>query len=132
VTDQKWEKISSEVAFHLIERHAEDWSDAGRMMEAWREATTTDLRKQLAEALLDAERAREERNREHVRLNAEWMAKCEELRKDSERYRRIRLGLSNVHGDVYAMVFAGDGDYPEDGDALDRAVDASLAKKEGA
>jgi hypothetical protein len=32
-------------------------------------------------ALLDAERAREERNREHVRLNAEWMAKCEELRK---------------------------------------------------
>ena len=66
------------------------------------------------------------------RLNAEWMAKCEELRKDSERYRRIRLGLSNVHGDVYAMVFAGDGDYPEDGDALDRAVDASLAKKEGA
>lgn len=41
------------------------------------------LRKSRAEALLDAERAREERNREHVRLNAGWMAKCEELRKDA-------------------------------------------------
>jgi hypothetical protein len=43
------------------------------------------LRKRLSEALLSAERAREERNREHVRLNAEWMAKCEELRNDAER-----------------------------------------------
>jgi hypothetical protein len=49
--------------------------------------------------------------------------------RDAERYRRIRLGLSDVHGDVYAMVFAGDGDYPEDGDDLDRIVDAAIAKE---
>jgi hypothetical protein len=49
------------------------------------------LRKKLAEALLDAERAREERNREHVRLNAEWMAKCEELRK-AQAFAGIVLG----------------------------------------
>jgi hypothetical protein len=34
-----------------------------------------------------------------------------------------------VHGDVYAMVFAGDGDYPEDGDDLDRIVDAAIARE---
>jgi hypothetical protein len=49
--------------------------------------------------------------------------------RDAERYRRIRLGLSDVHGDVYAMVFAGDGDYPEDGDDLDRIVDAAIARE---
>jgi hypothetical protein len=52
--------------------------------------------------------------------------------RDAERYRRIRLGLSDVHGDVYAMVFAGDGDYPEDGDDLDRIVDAAIAKDSAA
>jgi hypothetical protein len=48
------------------------------------------LRKSRAEALLDAERAREERNREHVRLNAEWMAKCEELRKDAQMVYQVK------------------------------------------
>jgi hypothetical protein len=45
-----------------------------------------ELERERADALLDAERAREERNREHVRLNAEWMAKCEELRKERDHY----------------------------------------------
>jgi len=38
-TEQEWAKVDPAVAFHLIERHAEDWADAGRMMEAWRAAT---------------------------------------------------------------------------------------------
>ena len=38
-TEQEWAKVDPAVAFHLIERHAEDWADAGRMMEAWRDAT---------------------------------------------------------------------------------------------
>ena len=49
-------------------------------------ATIDALKKARNEALLSAERAREERNREHVRLNAEWMAKCEELRKERDHY----------------------------------------------
>jgi hypothetical protein len=48
-------------------------------------------------AQIDAERAREERNREHVRLNAEWMAKCEELRKFVE-----EIALGNIDPDKIA------------------------------
>lgn len=36
--EQEWAKVDPATAFHLIERHAEDWSDAGRMMLAWRDA----------------------------------------------------------------------------------------------
>lgn len=35
---QEWAKVDGAIAFHLIERHADDWNDAGRMMEAWRDA----------------------------------------------------------------------------------------------
>jgi hypothetical protein len=33
--DQQWAKVDPAVAFHLIERHAEDWADAGRLMLQW-------------------------------------------------------------------------------------------------
>lgn len=33
---QEWAKVSPDVAFHLIERHAENWAHAGQLMEAWR------------------------------------------------------------------------------------------------
>jgi hypothetical protein len=36
--DQHWAQVSPAVAFHLIERHAEDWNDAGRMMLQWHNA----------------------------------------------------------------------------------------------
>ena len=36
------------------------------------------------EAVMDAERAREERNREHVKLNAEWIEKTAALRAELE------------------------------------------------
>lgn len=44
---------------------------------------------------------------------------------DAERYQRIRLGLSERHGDVYAMVFGPEGDYPLMGPPLDAAIDAA-------
>lgn len=53
------------------------------------------------------------------------------LERDAARYRRIRLGQSDLHGDVYAMIFAPDGDYPEDGDELDAAIDAAIAAQAG-
>ncbi|MEX3983748.1 hypothetical protein AB4Y45_32720 [Paraburkholderia sp. EG287A] len=35
---QDWGNIGPDVAFHLIERHAENWAHAGQLMEAWRSA----------------------------------------------------------------------------------------------
>ncbi len=36
--NQDWANVSPEVAFHLIDRHAENWAHAGQLMEAWRSA----------------------------------------------------------------------------------------------
>lgn len=35
---QNWKGMDGAVAFHLIERHANGWSQSGMMMEAWLEA----------------------------------------------------------------------------------------------
>lgn len=32
---QNWGGMSGSIAFSIIERHADDWTDAGEMMEAW-------------------------------------------------------------------------------------------------
>lgn len=37
-TSQDWEKLDGAVAYHLIERHGEDWADIGAKMEAWGKA----------------------------------------------------------------------------------------------
>lgn len=37
-TSQEWARLSGAVAFHLIERHGEDWNDIGAKMEAWGKA----------------------------------------------------------------------------------------------
>lgn len=37
-TSQDWAKLDGATAFHLIERHADDWVETGRMMEAWGKA----------------------------------------------------------------------------------------------
>lgn len=34
-TSQEWAKLDGATAFHLIERHANDWAETGRMMESW-------------------------------------------------------------------------------------------------
>lgn len=34
-TSQEWARLDGGSAFHMIERHAEDWADTGRMMETW-------------------------------------------------------------------------------------------------
>lgn len=35
---QNWQGMDGAIAFHLIERHADSWADAGRMMHEWRDA----------------------------------------------------------------------------------------------
>jgi hypothetical protein len=37
-TSQEWAKLDGATAFLLIDRHAEDWAQTGRMMDAWRAA----------------------------------------------------------------------------------------------
>lgn len=37
-TDQDWAALDPAIAFHLIERHAENWNDAGAMMQAYLDA----------------------------------------------------------------------------------------------
>lgn len=37
---QKWKGMGGAIAYQLIERHAENWSDVGLMMDAWLEANT--------------------------------------------------------------------------------------------
>lgn len=37
-TSQDWAKLDGAVAYHLIDRHGEDWADIGRKMEAWGKA----------------------------------------------------------------------------------------------
>lgn len=85
------------------------------------------------EAVLDAEKAREERNRVHVKLNAEWIEKTNALRaeleaaaadkRDSERYRILRRGqrwsVINWIGETLRA------------EQLDAAVDAALAQRQG-
>jgi hypothetical protein len=48
---QEWAKLDGTTAFHLIERHAEDWAETGAMMEAWLLAKSQTIR---AEALEEA------------------------------------------------------------------------------
>jgi len=37
---QQWKGMDGAIAFHLIERHADGWSDARKMMEEWLSANT--------------------------------------------------------------------------------------------
>jgi hypothetical protein len=37
---QQWKGMDGAIAFHLIERHADNWSDARKMMEEWLSANT--------------------------------------------------------------------------------------------
>lgn len=39
---QNWQGMDGAIAFHLIERHADSWADAGRMMREWLEANALD------------------------------------------------------------------------------------------
>jgi len=37
---QDWAGMDGAIAFHLIERHADDWGEAGEMMNAWARANS--------------------------------------------------------------------------------------------
>lgn len=37
---QNWQGMDGATAWHLIERHADNWSEVGEMMDAWLRANT--------------------------------------------------------------------------------------------
>lgn len=37
---QQWAGMDGAIAWHLIDRHADDWNEAGEMMNAWLRANT--------------------------------------------------------------------------------------------
>lgn len=51
IESQHWERVDGAVAWHLVDRHAEDWSHTARLMHAWRDA-----------AVAEAIRAREQKS----------------------------------------------------------------------
>ncbi|WP_249180444.1 hypothetical protein [Burkholderia vietnamiensis] len=54
--DQAWDKVMPAVAWHLIERHGENWAHIGRMMQAYLDAHTATLRVELEAAAADTAR----------------------------------------------------------------------------
>ncbi|MBR7998312.1 hypothetical protein [Burkholderia vietnamiensis] len=94
------------------------------------------------EAQLDAEKARDERNRVHVKLNAEWIEKTNALRaeleaaaadkRDGHRYREL-LGLL-LAGDIpmsESSISLNVCGVPPDQDEFDEAVAFLLAQRQG-
>lgn len=157
--DQAWDKVTPAVAWHLIERHGENWAHIGRMMQAYLDAHTATLRVELEasdqkrkEAILDAEKARDERNRAHVKLNAEWIEKTNALRaelqaaaadkRDEPTLEMIRAGLCVVYPALYKESLFSEFDGPILRAATERRigimreqykamVDAALAQRQG-
>lgn len=40
---QNWRGMDGATAWHLIDRHADNWAEVGEMMDAWLRANTTPL-----------------------------------------------------------------------------------------
>ncbi|MDN7820473.1 hypothetical protein [Burkholderia vietnamiensis] len=98
------------------------------------------------EAILDAEKARDERNRAHVKLNAEWIEKTNALRaelqaaaadkRDAERYRFLKWQARSdpkMNGQHvwYSIPMRNPNGGTLTGSTLDEAIDAALAQRQG-
>ena len=42
---QEWAGMDGAIAWHLIDRHADNWNEAGAMMDAWLRANTPKIGK---------------------------------------------------------------------------------------
>lgn len=47
---QEWAGMDGAFAFHLIERHGENWAHCGQLMEAWRNANPPNTAKSIIQA----------------------------------------------------------------------------------
>lgn len=116
---QQWAGMDGAVAFHLIERHADNWNDIGQMMDAWLRANTEALRA----ALLDEAAKRIPLMQEAHELR-ERMA---ELEQDAARYRFLESDFSpmglNIDGN-HAWAYRRNAMLK--GPSLSAAIDAAM------
>lgn len=61
--DQNWRRMDGATAYHLIDRHADNWNEIGLMMDAWRLANTPPSADELVEAVSRYFDAKEEYRR---------------------------------------------------------------------
>jgi hypothetical protein len=94
---QNWATLDGAVAWHLIERHADNWADVGRMMDEWLAAKTSarvaELESEMAEKLAISDKVCRDWAWHAVEATGRAEAaeaQLEEARKDAQRYRWLR------------------------------------------
>jgi hypothetical protein len=87
---QNWKGISGAIAYHLIDRHADNWADISVMMDAWLEANALNAQAGVVEALEDCIDSLEYVNRTHPESSG-WGVR-------SERISKARDALAAVKG----------------------------------
>lgn len=108
--DQAWDKVTPAVAWHLIERHGENWAHIGRLMQAYLDAHTATLRAELEAAAAD--------------------------KRDAERYRFLKRQARSdpkMNGQHvwYSIPIRNPNGGTLTGGTLDDAIDAALAQRQG-
>lgn len=42
IESQNWDRVDGAIAWHLVDRYAEDWAHTARLMHAWRDAAVAE------------------------------------------------------------------------------------------
>jgi hypothetical protein len=100
---QNWAALDGAVAWHLIERHADNWADVAKMMDEWlaaklapASARIAELERQLAAMTVDRDSWAEQASQrladwDAMRQRAESAEQqLEQARKDADRWRAMR------------------------------------------
>ena len=85
---QNWDKLDGAVAWHLIERHAENWADVGKMMDEYVAA-------KLGESVKVPEEVTQENKKTEGDKQAEAFLKDEYYDLDDDR----SISPAGIHGD---------------------------------
>lgn len=87
---QDWKGMDGATAWHLIDRHAEDWSDVGRMMQEWLDANSATAER---DELLAAAEA--------IEIDAEECLdfdECTAMLVPIDTYHKLMEAIANVKG----------------------------------
>jgi hypothetical protein len=112
--ERQWAKVDPAVAFHLIERHADNWNDAGDMMVAWANARQDAQVEALNRKNLELQRVYDERGQQigrleaalqRVKVEALTVPQCDEPVETIKRIQRMNMqGMADcmdmVHGEL--------------------------------
>jgi hypothetical protein len=126
---QQWKGIDGAIAFHLIDRHADSWHEAARMMHAWRDANLPAEAEALRSALsqcataIGASAAPECSVEFLACVPREVELVMAKLRVDAERWREVRRGQTLSVVDWVGVHLRAE--------SADTAVDAAIAARKG-